>query len=49
MITKINWLMLFKEIIALFTVITVLKQHMQNTALLIKTSGAYNYHKALNC
>jgi hypothetical protein len=49
-ITKINWLTLFKDVIALFSdnhakFINTL--YGQNVELLnIKTGGAYNYHSA---
>jgi len=46
-ITKINWLMLFKEIIAVYS-----ENHtepiIQNAELLIvKAAGTYSYHSAL--
>jgi hypothetical protein len=41
-VTKINWLMLFKEIIAVYS---ENKKQIQNAAVLIvKVGGTYRYH-----
>jgi hypothetical protein len=46
-ITKINWLMLFKEIIAVYSE-NHTKPKIQNTALLtVKADGSYSYLSAL--
>jgi hypothetical protein len=43
-ITKINWLTLFKEIIAVYSE----NQKIQNAALLtVKADGSYSYHSTL--
>jgi hypothetical protein len=45
-ITKINWLMLFKEIIDVYSE-NHTKPINKNTALqIVKTAGTYNYHSA---
>jgi hypothetical protein len=47
-ITKIKWLTLFKEIIAVYSE-NHKKQYIQNEALLtVKADGSYSYRSALN-
>jgi hypothetical protein len=46
-ITKINWLMLFKEIIAVYTENTLNLQIQNVVLLIVKVSGTYSYHWAL--
>jgi hypothetical protein len=47
-ITKINWLMLFKEIIALYADKNKKSTNTKFILLMIKAGGTYSYHSALN-
>jgi hypothetical protein len=44
-ITKINWLTLFKEIIAVYS---KTHKYKNEDLLIVKVSGRYSYHSALN-
>jgi hypothetical protein len=47
-ITKINWLTLFKEIIAVYSEKNMQNQKTQNSALLsVKADGSYSYRSGL--
>jgi hypothetical protein len=46
-ITKIKWLMLFKEIISVYSDNHIEPMNINTEVLIVKVTGTYSYHSAL--